>query len=47
MDFSMIDLVFLCFCIAVVNMSFNDFHGNSDVVHRLREMLAAIAFPRQ
>ena len=27
-------------------MSFNDFHGNSDVVHRLREMLARDRFPQ-
>src|SRR6476469_9950280 len=27
-------------------MSFNDFHGNSDVVHRLREMLALDHFPQ-
>src|SRR5258705_7853796 len=27
-------------------MSFNDFHGNSDLVHRLREMLARDRFPQ-
>ena len=27
-------------------MSFTDFHGNSDVVHRLREMLARDRFPQ-
>ena len=27
-------------------MSFTDFHGNSDVVHRLREMLARDHFPQ-
>jgi DNA polymerase-3 subunit delta' len=27
-------------------MGFTDFHGNSDVVHRLREMLARDRFPQ-
>jgi DNA polymerase-3 subunit delta' len=27
-------------------MSFSDFHGNADVVHRLREMLAHDRFPQ-
>src|SRR2546422_9200675 len=27
-------------------MSFSDFHGNEDVVHRLREMLAHERFPQ-
>jgi DNA polymerase-3 subunit delta' len=33
-------------CPGVVNMSFRDFYGNSDVVRRLREMLAHEHFPQ-
>jgi DNA polymerase-3 subunit delta' len=36
----------LCLCVSVVNMSFTDFRGNSDVVRRLREMLARGHFPQ-
>ena len=30
----------------VLLMSFSDFHGNADIVHRLREMLAHDRFPQ-
>jgi len=33
-------------CVSVVNMGFSDFHGNSETIRRLREMLARNRFPQ-